>query len=80
MSDVDIDAAMWQQCTHQNSQARGNILVHATDLKINDQSQGHDCSRKQFAIDVKTVAMVHSNGKWGERWNRNTNQHDNPGY
>ena len=70
---------MRRQCTHVNSQARGDILVRTTDLEITDRAQGQECSRKQFVIDVKTVAIVDSNGDWGERWNSRTNQHDNPG-
>ncbi len=30
-------------------------------------------------IDVKTVAMVDSNGQWGERWNARMGHYDNPG-
>ena len=65
---MDIDAAMRRQCTHVNSQARGDILVRATDVEITDRVQGQGCSRKQFVLDVKTVAMVDGNGNWGERW------------
>ncbi len=79
LSVVDIDAAMRRQCTHLNSQARGDILIRSTDLEITDCAQGYGCSRKQFVIDVKTVAMVDSNGQWGERWNARLGQHDNPG-
>ena len=57
----------------------GDILVRTTDLEITDRALGHGCSRKQFVIDVKTVAMVDSNGDWGEGWNSRTNQHENPG-
>ena len=77
LSVVDVDAAMRRRCTHVNSQARGDILVRATDLEIADCVQGQGCSRKQFVLDVKTVAMV--DGNLGERWNANTNQFDNPG-
>ena len=79
LSVVDIDAAMRRQCTHLTSQARGDILVRTTDLEITDRAQSHGSSRRQFVIDVKTVAMVDGNGVWGERWNSATNQHDNPG-
>ncbi len=65
LSVVDIDAAMKRHCTHHNSQAWGEILVRTTDLEITDHVHGHCCSRKQFVIDVKTVAMVDSNGKLG---------------
>ena len=51
---VDLDAAMRQQCTHVNSQARGDILVCATDVEITDRVQGQGCSWKQFVLDVKT--------------------------
>jgi hypothetical protein len=71
---------MRRQCTHLNSQARGDIiLVRTTDLEITDKVQGHCSSRTQFVIDVKTVAMVDSNGVWGDQWNDTMNQHDNPG-
>ena len=76
---MDVDAAMRRQCTHVNSQARGDILVRASDVEITDRVQGQGCSRKQFVLDVKTVAMVDGNGNWGEKWNANTNQFDNPG-
>jgi hypothetical protein len=79
LSVVDIDAAMRRQCTHFNSQARGDILIRSTDLEITDCALGYGCPRKQFVIDVKTVAMVDSNGKWGERWNAQMAQYDNPG-
>ena len=79
LSVVDVDAAMRRRCTHVNSQARGDILVRATDLEIADCVQGQGCSRKQFVLDVKTVAMVDGNGNWGEKWNANTNQFDNSG-
>ena len=79
LSVVDIDAAMRRQCTHVNSQARGDILVRATDVEITDRVQGQGCSRKQFVLDVKTVAMVDGNGNWGERWNTDTNKYVNPG-
>ena len=79
LSVVDVDAAMRRQCTHVNSQARGDILVRASDVEITDRVQGQGCSRKQFVLDVKTVAMVDGNGNWGEKWNANTNQFDNPG-
>ncbi len=36
---VDIDAAMLCQCSHANSQARGDILVHTTDLETTDHVQ-----------------------------------------
>ncbi len=67
LSVVDLDAAMLWQCTHVNSQARGDILVCATDVEITDQVQRQGCSRKQFVLDVKTVAMVDGNGNWGDR-------------
>jgi hypothetical protein len=79
LSVVDIDAAMRHQCTHLSSQARGDILVRTADLEITDRAQGHGSSRKQFVIDVKTVAMVDGTGVRGERWNSAANQHDNPG-
>ena len=79
LSVVDLDAAMLRQCTHVNSQARGDILVRATDVEITDRVQGQGCSRKQFVLDVKTVAMVDGNGNWGERWNTDTNKYVNPG-
>jgi hypothetical protein len=50
LSVVDIEAAMLRQCTHQNSQVRGDILVSTTDLEITDRAQGHNCSRKQFVL------------------------------
>jgi hypothetical protein len=65
LSVVEINAAMRRQCTHLSSQARGDILVGTTDLKITDRAQRHGSSRKQFVIDVKsvkTVAMVDGNG------------------
>ncbi len=65
LSVVDIDAAMRRQCTHRYSQARGDIFVRTTDLEITARTQGHHACRKQFVIDVNTVAMVDSNGKWG---------------
>ncbi len=55
LSVVDIDAAMRRQCTHLNSQARGDILVRTADLEITDKAQGYGSSRKQFVIDVKPV-------------------------
>ncbi len=76
---VDIDAAMRRQSTHLNSQARGDILVRSTDLEIKEYALGHGYARKQFVIDVKTVAIVDSNGDWRERWNARDQQHDNPG-
>ncbi len=76
---MDIDAAMRRQCTHSTSQARGDILVRTTDLEITDRVHSHGSSRLQFVIDVKTVAMVDGHGDRGERWNSNTNQHDDPG-
>jgi hypothetical protein len=79
LSVVDIDATMRKQCTHSNSLARGDILVCSTDLEIKDCSEGHGYARKQFVIYVKTVAVVDSNGQWGERWNSRQGQHDNPG-
>ncbi len=81
LSVVDIDAAMCRQCTHLKSQARGNILICLTDLEITNCALGYGCSRKQFVIDVKTVqvAMVDSNGQYGERWNALMGQYDNPG-
>jgi hypothetical protein len=54
LSVVDLDAAMRRQCTHVNWQARGDILVHATDVEITDRVQGQGCSWKQFVLDVKT--------------------------
>jgi hypothetical protein len=36
-------------------------------------------SRRQFDLDVKTVAMFDGYGDRGERCNFTTNQHDNPG-
>ncbi len=50
---VDTDAAMRRQCMPANSQAMGDICVRNTDLEIADSAQGHGCSRKQFAFDVK---------------------------
>jgi hypothetical protein len=79
LSVVDIDAAMRKLCTHPNSLARGDILVRSNDLEIKDCAAGHGYARKQFVIDVKTVALVDGNGDWGERWNSRTGQHDNPG-
>jgi hypothetical protein len=79
LSVVDIDSAMRKQCTHHNSQARGDILVRSTDLEITDCAAGHGCARKQYVLDIKTVAMVDSHGNWGERWNARENKHDNPG-
>ncbi len=76
---MDIDAAMLRQCTRVNSQARGDMLVRATDVEITDRVQGQGCSRKQFALDVKTVAMVDGNSNWGERWDADTNKYVNPG-
>ncbi len=35
--------------------------------------------RRQFDLDVKTVAMFDGHGDWGERWNSTTSQHDNSG-
>jgi hypothetical protein len=55
------------------------FFVVTTDLEITDKAQGHCCSRKQFVIDVKTVALVDSTGAWVDLWNATTNQHDNPG-
>ncbi len=66
LSVVDIDADMLRQCTHYNTKALGDILVRTTDLEITDPSQGCCCSRKQFAIDVKNVALIDSNGTLGE--------------
>jgi hypothetical protein len=40
---------------------------------------GHGSARKQFVVDVKTVAMVDGNRVWDERWNQVTGQHDNHG-
>jgi hypothetical protein len=79
LSVVDIDAAMRRQCTHLSSQALEDIVFCTTDLEITDRAQGQGSSRKQFVIDVKTVAMVDGNGVWGERCNSTANQHDNPG-
>jgi hypothetical protein len=79
LSVVDIDAAMRKQCTHTNSLARGDILVRSNDLEIKDFIAGHGYAREQFVIDVKTVAVVDSNGIWGERWNARQGQHNNPG-
>ena len=79
LSVVDIDAAMHRQCTHHNSQARGDILVRTTELEITDKAQGHYSARKQFLIDVKMVAMVDSAGALRDGWNATMNQHDNPG-
>jgi hypothetical protein len=76
---VDLDAAMRRQCTHLTSQARADILVRTNELAITDRVQGHGSARKQFVIDVKTVAMVDGNGVWDERWNPATSHHDNPG-
>ena len=76
---VDLDAAMRRQCTHLTSQARGDILVRTNEVEITDRAQGHGTARKNFVIDVKTVAMVDGNGVWDERWNTATSQHDNPG-
>ena len=70
---------MRRQCTHLTSQARGDILVRTNELVITDRVQGHGSARKQFVIDVKTVAMVDGNGVWDERWNPATSHHDNPG-
>ena len=53
LSVVHIDAAMRRQCTHFNSQARGDILVRLKDLEITECALGYGCSRKQFMIDVK---------------------------
>ncbi len=69
---MNFDAAMLLQCTHVNSQALGDILVRATDVEITDQVQGKgsSCSgsqaRKQFVLDVMTVAMVDCNSTWGQ--------------
>jgi len=79
LSVVDMDATMRRQCTHINSQARGDLLVRTTDLEITDRAQRHHTSRKQFVIDVKTVSMVDGNGAWQERWNAQANKYDNPG-
>ena len=79
LSVVDMDATMRRQYTHINSQAPGDFLVRTTDLQITDRAQGHNTSRKQFVLDVKTVAMVDSNGAWRERWNAQAHQFDNPG-
>ncbi len=60
---VDIDAACGDNDALTTIQKRGgDILVRTTDLEITDRVQGHCCSRKQFAIDGKTVVMVDSNG------------------
>ncbi len=79
LSVVDIDAAMRKTCTQPNSLARGDILVRFNDLEIKVCAAGHGYARKEFVIDVKTVAVVDSNGHWGERWNARKGQHDNPG-
>ena len=79
LSVVDMDATMRRQCTHINSQTRGDLLVRTTDLAITDRAARHHASRKQFVIDVKTVSMVDSNGAWQERWNAHANKYDNPG-
>ncbi len=79
LSVVDMDATMRRQCTHINSQTRGDFLVRTTDLAITDRAARHHTSRKQFVIDVKTVSMVDSNGAWQERWNAQANKYDNPG-
>ena len=55
LSVVDVDAAMRRQCTHDNSQAQGDILVRAADVEITERVQGQGCSRKQFVLDFKTV-------------------------
>jgi hypothetical protein len=49
LSVVDIDAAMRRQCTHLNSQARGDTFVCSSDLEITDCALGHDY-RRQFVI------------------------------
>ena len=79
LSVVDIDADMRRQCTHFNSQVRADILVRFTDLEITNCALGYGCSRKQFVIDVKIVAMVDSSVKWAKRWNARTERHDNHG-
>ncbi len=76
---MDVDAAMLLQCTQVNSEAQEDILVRATNVEITDQVQGQGCSRKQFVLDVKTVAMVGGNCNWGKRWNADTNKYVNPG-
>ena len=70
---------MRKQCSHHNCQARGDILVRSTDVEITDCSAGHGYARKQYVLDIKTVAMVDSHGHWGEQWNAQENMHDNPG-
>ena len=68
-------ASVSRQCTHFNSQA----IICSTDLEITDCALGYGSPRRQFVIDVKTVAMVDSNGQVGERWNARMGQYDNPG-
>jgi hypothetical protein len=80
LSVVDIDAVMRRQCTHVTSQAcRGDILVRSVDQEMTDRTQGHCCFRRQFVLDVQTVAMVDGNWVLEERWNSVTNKHENPG-
>ncbi len=64
LSVVDIDAAIRRKCTRLNSQARRDMLVCSSDLEINDCVMGHGYARKQFVINVKTVAVVAGNGDW----------------
>ena len=54
---------------------------HTNEVEITDRAQGHGTARKNFVIDVKTVAMVDGNGSgvWDEMWNPATIHHDNPG-
>jgi hypothetical protein len=63
----------------EKSGENGEKYCMDTELAITDRVQGHGSARKQFVIDVKTVAMVDGNGVWDERWNHVTGQHDNPG-